>query len=100
MPIYVCPLTEASYVINSILTPNAPFLCSKHIAICPTIRCIYSCYQVYALDVPKLCMSYDNKQIGSTLLHLLESQFSSPSMLPTLLYKTNVGPVLLYGAET
>ncbi len=36
--IYVCPLTEASYVVNSnILTYQAPFLCPKHIAICSTI---------------------------------------------------------------
>ncbi len=38
---------------------------------------MYSCYQVYALDVPKLSMSYDNKKIGSTVLHVLKSQFSN-----------------------
>ena len=33
---------------------------------------MYSCYQVYALD-PKLSMSYDNKQIASTVLFVVES---------------------------
>ena len=84
--IYVCPLRQASYVlyvVNSILTSKAPFLCPKHIAICPTTRCIVACYQVYALDVSKLSMSYDNRQIGSTVLHVLESQFSKLQNFPT-----------------
>ena len=29
-------LTQATYVVNSILTSKAPFLCPKHITICPT----------------------------------------------------------------
>ena len=48
---YVCPSTQDNYVVNSILTSKAPFLCPKHIAICPTTGLVYSCYQVYALDV-------------------------------------------------
>ncbi len=41
------------------------------------------CYQVYAFDVPKLSMSYDNKQIGSTVLHVLENQSSKFQNFPT-----------------
>ncbi len=34
--IYVCHLTQASNVGNTILTSKAPFLCPRHIPICPT----------------------------------------------------------------
>ena len=78
--IYVCPSAQArlaSNVVNSILTPiyRRPFCVLKNIAICPTTECIVA-YQVYALDVP-------NKQIGSTALHVLESQFSKFQNFPT-----------------
>ena len=63
-----------SYVVNSILTPKTPLLCPKHIAICPTTGCIV--VSSYALDVPKLSLSYDHKQIGSTVLDVLESRSS------------------------
>ena len=33
-------MTQASYVVNSILAPKVPFLCPKHIAICLTTGCI------------------------------------------------------------
>ena len=63
-----------------LLTCKAPLLCPKLIAICLTTGFIVA-HQVYALDVPKLFMSYKNKPIGSTVLHVLDSQLSKISPL-------------------
>ena len=48
---------------------------------------VYSCYQVYALDVPKLFMSNDNKHIGCTVLHVLESQFLKFQNFPHSIFR-------------
>ncbi len=68
------PLIHVVYIAVS-LTSKAPFLCLKHIAFCPKMGFMVavfivgvSCCHVFALDVPKLCRSYDNKGIGSTIV--------------------------------
>ncbi len=57
--------TLASYVVISILTSKVPFLYPKHIAICLTTGCIVAIK--LSLDVPKLSMSCDDKQVGFTV---------------------------------
>ena len=54
------------------------------------IHPVYSCYQIYSLDVPKLFMSFDIKHIGSTVLHALESQFSKFQNFSTCPFYTKV----------
>ncbi len=44
-------MTQASYVVNSILAPKVPFLCPKHIAICLTTGCIIA---LKFMLIPKL----------------------------------------------